>query len=113
MKKELNVKVKFFSKENSGREELPEDLLSIGTYRPHFVIGDPGQKKAVVNENNEGLEDYLGVVFISQEGALKKEKEIEAVVTMPYPETDYSNLINGVTFTIREGDKIIGNGKVI
>lgn len=113
MNKVLRVKVKFFSEANGGRHKLPEDLLSTGTYRPHFVVGNPAQKKAIVNENNIGQEVYLGVAFKSQESALKQEHEIEAVVTTIYPEVDYSSLVTGATFTIREGTKVVGNGKVL
>ena len=113
MNKELRVKVKFYSEENGGRNQLPEDLLSVGTYRPHFVVGDPEQKKAIVNENNVGQEVYLGVSFSSQEGALKPEHEINAVVSTIYPDVDYSALVTGATFTIREGQKVVGNGKVL
>ena len=113
MNKEFRVKVKFFSEENGGRLQLPEDLLSIGTYRPHFVIGDPEQITAIVDDNNIGQENYLGIAFTSQEGALKADKEIEALVTTVYPDVDYSGLVSGATFTIREGRNIVGNGKVI
>ena len=113
MNKELKVKVKFFSEENGGRQLLPEDLLSIGTYRPHFVVGNPEQKEALVDENNTSQENYLGIVFISQAGTIKAGKEIEAVITTVYPEVDYSSLVSGATFTIREGKSIVGNGEVI
>jgi hypothetical protein len=113
MKKELKVKVKFFSEECGGRQQLPEDLLSIGTYRPHFVVGDPEQKPVIVDKHNKSQECYLGIAFTSQEGALKAENEIEALVITVYPDVDYSELVSGSTFTIREGQKIVGNGKVI
>jgi len=112
MKNELKVKVKFFSEENGGRKQLPKDLLSIGTYRPHFVVGDPEQKEAIVDENNTSQENYLGIAFISQVGDLKAEKEIEAVITAVYSEVVYSSLVSGTTFTIREGGNIVGNGRV-
>ena len=113
MKKELKVKVKFFSETNGGRKLLPENLLSVGTYRPHFVVGDPEQRKAIIDKNNTCYENYLGVAFISQQGTLKVEKEIEAVVVTLYPGVDYSRLVTGATFTIREGPHVVGNGKVI
>lgn len=113
MKKELKVKVKFFSAKNGGRRLLPEDLLSIGTYRPHFVVGDPDQKEAIVDENNISQENYLGVAFISQVGELKAENEVEAVIATVYPDVDYSSLVSGTTFTIREGKNIVGNGVVM
>jgi len=113
MKKELKVKVKFFSETNGGRKLLPKDLLSVGTYRPHFVVGDPEQRKAIINKNNTNYENYLGVAFIYQQGTLKAEKEIEAVVVTIYPEVDYSSLVIGATFTIQEGHHVVGKGEVI
>jgi len=80
MNKELNVKVKFFSKKNEGRVLLPEN--------------------------------YLGMVFISQDEPLE-EKEIKATVSKTYPDINYSTLMPGTTFTIREGTKIVGNGCVL
>ena len=113
MKKELRVRVKFFSKYDGGRTELPKDLLSSGNYRPHFVVGSPDQKQAIADENNVGLEDYLGVVFIKSRGSLMAEQELEASVSLLYPGVDYSALKKEATFTIREGGKIVGNGKII
>ena len=40
---------------------------------------------------------------MSQAGAFKAGKEIEAVVTTVYPEVDYSGLVSGATFKILEG----------
>ena len=108
MNNELNVKVKFFSEENGGRTQLPKNLLSFGEYRPHFIIGDLNQKAT-----KKTPENYLGIVFISQKEPLIEEKEITAIVSTVYPDVDYSSLKTGITFTIREGAKIVGNGSVL
>jgi len=113
MNKELKVKVKLFSEKNGGRHHIPKDLLSTGKYRPHLVVGDPNQKVAIVDENNVGTENYLGVTFVFQEGALEEEKEFNAIVATIYPDVDYSSLTKGATFTVREGHKIVGNGRVL
>jgi hypothetical protein len=55
----------------------------------------------------------LGIAFIYQQGTLKAEKEIEAVVVTIYPEVDYSSLVTGATFTIQEGHHVVGKGEVI
>lgn len=60
-----------------------------------------------------GKENYLGIEFVSQEGALKAEKEINATVGTIYPNVDYSSLAQGATFTIQEGPNIVGNNKVL
>jgi len=109
----LKVKVKFFSPKNGGREKLPRDLLSSRVYRPHFVVGNPDQKRALVNEQNQSTENYLGVTFVAQDAPLEAEQEIHAEIETVYTGVDYSSLRKGTTFTIREGGSIVGNGKVL
>ncbi len=104
MSSELKVKVKFFSPQNGGRSELSENLLSNGVYRPHFVV---------IDINGNSPEDYLGVAFIDQSDILISEKEVLATVVKMYDGVDYSKLTNGVNFTIREGEAIIGSGTVV
>ena len=101
MTERMKVAVKFFSKSNGGRSQLPPDLLSCGTYRPHLVV--------------ERLlkEEYLGVLFVSQSEPLAEEKQVVAEVNTIYPEVDYSSLATGVTFTIREGGSVVGTGEVL
>ncbi len=82
-------------------------------YRPHLVVGDPDQKEVIVDSNNTIQEDYLGITFISQNEPLIQEKEVIAKVLKVYSDIDYSNLISGATFTIREGGSIVGNGCVL
>lgn len=113
MNNELTVKVKFFSSINGGRSILPPDLLSSGGYRPHLVVGNLDTKESTAALNNTIQEDYLGIVFISQEEVLIPEKEVIAKVKKVYCDVDYSKLISGATFTIREGGSIVGNGCVL
>src|SRR5687768_12114203 len=109
----LNVMVKFFSAANGGRKQLPQDLLSSRIYRPHLVVGDPNQRRPLVNEKNEITESYLGVTFVDQEKPLTAEQVITAKIETMYPGVDYSSLKKGATFTIREGGSIVGNGEVL
>lgn len=113
MTNKLKVKVRFFSEINGGRPELPQDLLSTGLYRPHLVIGDPHQKRARLDHKNQLLEDYLGVIFVGQKVALVAENETIAELETVYPNVDYSYLVPGATFTIREGVAIVGYGEVL
>src|SRR4051812_12549406 len=112
MTEQLRVRVKFFSAANGGREQLPQNLLSSRSYRPHFVIGDPNQKCALVDDKNQSIEFYIGVAFVSQEELLTAEKEIIALVETMYSGVNYAPLKKGATFTIREGGSIVGNGEV-
>lgn len=109
----LKVKVKFFSANNGGRQGLLPQLLSSGVYRPHLVVGDPSQKAMLVDEKGEGIENYLGVLFVAQEGPLVEEEETLAEIETLYPGVDYSKLVMGATFTIREGGSVVGNGEVL
>ena len=64
MTKIIQVKVKFFSKDNGGRKELPSDLLSTGKYRPHFIVGDPNQKSPILDQNNTNIAGCNGFCVI-------------------------------------------------
>ena len=92
---------------------MPRDLLSRGGYRPHLVVGDPNQKRALVDEKNQSTESYLGVIFVAQDEPLEAEKLISAEIETVYAGVDYSRLKKGATFTIREGGSIVGNGEVL
>lgn len=92
---------------------LPSELLTSRNYRPHLVVGNSNQKTALVNEKYENMEDCLGVVFVSQDGPLIEEKDILAEIETLYPGVDYSKLVKGATFTIREGGSVVGNGEVL
>jgi len=113
MKERLRVNVRFFSARNGGRRMLPAQLLSSRNYMPHLVVGNPNQKTVLVNEKNEIMEDYLGVVFVAQDAPLIEEKDIVAEIETLYPGVDYSKLVRGATFTIREGGSVVDNGEVL
>ncbi|MBP5593142.1 MAG: hypothetical protein J6X75_03110 [Clostridia bacterium] len=77
------------------REKFPD--LNSEIYRPHIVI----------NGDNE----YLGIEF--ETSKLKEfDKEDKAIIRSLYNPDMYEKLIPGVLFTIREGRKIVGNGRV-
>ena len=99
----LNVRVKFYSPENGGRETLPPDLLSSGEYQPHFVLDKIVDDKEVC----------LDICFISQLGDLIAEDEIVATIRTLAPDDDNSPLIKDTTFKIREDKHIVGEGTVL
>ena len=77
------------------REKFPD--LNSEIYRPHIVI----------NGDNE----YLGIEF--ETSKIKEfDKEDKAIIRSLYNPDMYKKLIPGVLFTIREGRKIVGNGRV-
>lgn len=99
-------------------------------YRPHIVVGDPSQRKAVLTnkvldaEYSDGTsyqfvtdkyidEVYCGVLF--ENGPENPELGMPFQVTlipMFWPDDTRPKLERGMTFTIREGAKIVGYGTV-
>ena len=67
-------------------------------YMPHLVI--------------KGTKEYLGVVFESSD-IESFDNYGKAIIRTLYSLNLYENLIDGTEFTIREGNKIVGSGRII
>jgi hypothetical protein len=94
-----------------GREALPIDL-SGGQYRPHIVVGDPNQRKALL-VNNVAQENYLGVAFVGADADPVAGQPFVAELALLYwPNVSYDALTLGATFTLREGPHVVGFGLV-
>ena len=103
-----------FIPENEGGRSHPPRYLSGDVYRPHLVVVDPTQRQAIVAEGNRLTEDYLGIAFHQGPVDVSAGAEIKAILTlMYYPRLSYESLKPGVTFTIREGARIVGFGSVL
>ena len=90
---------------------MPNDF-SGGQYRPHVVVGDANQRKALL-VNNVEQEKYLGVAFVGgPSGVVAGESFLAELALMYWPNVSYDSLVPGVTFTLREGPHIIGFGMV-
>lgn len=112
-RKTIECHITFLSADEGGRSQpLGYGALSNYQYRPHFVVGDPKQRKARV-ERNILQEEYLGVAFVLGPDIVETNKPLEVLVLLVYPEVDYSQLTVGATFTIREGAQVVGYGEVI
>lgn len=85
------VEIKFYSDD---KRYLPSF-----NYRPHFVIN--------------GSDYYMGVSFTEFLEAPAFDRNINAKVKFIYDRIDYSSLIVGMQFEVREGAKTVGIGKVI
>ena len=99
----ISVIVTFLKPEDGGRQ-LP--VIDSRQYMPHLVVGDAGQRA-------ESEEDYLGVRFTGDGRQLPAGHEHQLVLELMYPGVDYSRLVKGARFTIREGSKIVGFGRVM
>ncbi len=92
-----NIKYKIgFSFDSKKREIFP--TLNDECYMPHIVIN--------------GTKEYLGVVFIDAD-IFEFDKQGTGIIKTLYKIENYKDLTIGTEFTIREGNKIVGNGKII
>jgi hypothetical protein len=80
---------------------------------PHVVVGDPGQREARTSGNTI-TEHYLGLWVADAPDEIPPGGSAEITLRLMYwPEEKYEELVPGATFTIREGPKIVGFGRVL
>src|ERR1043165_9029001 len=101
----ITAEITFLPASEGGRETLPNDF-SGGRYRPHVVVGDPNQRKAVL-VNNVAQEKYLGVAFVGgPSNVIAGEPFVAELALMYWQYVSYDSLVPGATFTLREGPHI-------
>jgi hypothetical protein len=110
----LECSIVFLAASEGGRSSpLPPGALSGNGYRPHLVIGDPAQRHAILADGNRATEEYIGVAFQDGPAVPQVGMDMTCVLAlMFYPHPMYDKLRPGVTFTVREGAKIVGYGRV-
>ena len=96
-KEEFSIKYEIQCIFDGNKRNIFPDLNS-GTYMPHLMIN--------------GTKTYLRIAFVSSDLA-KFDINGKAIVRTLYDHSLYQNLIEGKEFSIREGNKIVGNGKII
>ena len=108
----IEAEVTFLPKSEGGRMG-PQLLVSPnGSYRPHIVVGDPKQRRAIT-AGNVIQETYLGVAFLSGPEKFEAGEPFSAELALIfYPHPAYDSLVPGATFTIREGPIVVGLGEV-
>jgi hypothetical protein len=108
----IEAEITFIPASEGGRLNPPLLVSSGGSYRPHIVVGDPKQRRAII-VGNEIRETHLGVAFLSgPERVEAGEPFLAELALIFYPHPAYDSLAPGVTFTIREGPKVVGFGEV-
>lgn len=92
------VEMEFLARADGGREQTP-NLSDPTRYRPHLTVADG---------------DYLGVCFLSAPASVQAGTPFIAVLGLVYHTgADYSALVPGIEFTVREGLRTVGRGRVI
>jgi hypothetical protein len=80
---------------------------------PHVVVGDPEQREARTF-GRAIKEHYLGVLVADAPDEIAPGDSAEVTLRLMFwPEERYVQLVPGATFTLREGPKIVGFGKVL
>jgi len=105
--------VTFLTREEGGRAT---PAIGSETYRPHVVVGDPNRRVAITANNDRTIvEEYLGVRFTGTDNdILTPGRPHDVALELCYfPSVDYTALKTGAEFTIREGGKVVGFGRVI
>ncbi len=108
----ITAEVAFLSTEDGGRQRPP--VLDDGRYMPHIVIGSPDVRRAMIDPDGICREPYQGVRFV--DGPSDYRLGHAAVVTLDlvyFPDNRYDDCVPGATFTIREGGKVVGSGRVL
>ena len=106
------AEITFLSASEGGRKSPPTNNVSDGAYRPHLVVGDPNQRKALIVDNVI-QETYLGVTLVGGSSKVVADEPFLAELELLYwPNVSYESLIPDATFTIREGPHVVGYGKV-
>jgi hypothetical protein len=93
------VKVWFKSEEEGGRQNPPKSGVDGGFYSPHIVI-------------HGGNGEMLGIYF-SERVDFEFGKVEFTEIRSQYPEVDYSQIVKDARFTIIEGPKVVGEGRVM
>ncbi len=110
MTERIEAYVTFLSADDGGRHQ---PALNSPLYRPHVVVGDPCQRTALVDDRSYGTEEYLGVSFDGDGTPLRAGPAHQVMLRTLYaPKVDYSALVAGQTFTVREGPAVVAFGVV-
>jgi hypothetical protein len=103
-----------FRPPSEGGRLIPDGILTGYHYRPHIVIGPPDQKHVVVTEGYSLTETCFGVAFSRGPNHIELSCPVIAEAVLMYsPALEYSIVIPEATFTLREGSRIVGHGRVI
>jgi hypothetical protein len=98
---------------SDGGRAIPPGVLVGLQYRPHIVIGDPKQRESVLGEDRVATEKYLGVAFASGPRLVPNGEPIQVQMMLIYwPSLEYDTVQPGATFTLREGHRIVGHGRI-
>ena len=83
-----------------------------GHYQPHVVVGPPTDRTPAPS-GSETPGNYLGVEFYGGAHHIGPGQTAEIQLVLLYEGVNYSAVVRGATFTVREGPAVVGYGCVI
>ena len=118
MKREfISAEVRILSSDEGGRATPLLPVAYRGQYRPHIVLQSREIRQATTEPRvgmRHILDEYLGVAFWSGPDPIPISQPFTATLYLMYPEHPaYGPVVPGAQFTLREGPKIIGHGRVL
>lgn len=118
MKREfISAEIVILSSDEGGRATPLRPVAYRGQYRPHIVLQSCETRQAKI-ELRDGMrhvvDEYLGIAFWSGPDPVPISQPFTAILFLMYPEhPGYGPVVPGAEFTVREGPKIIGHGRVL
>lgn len=105
----VTAEIVFLTEAEGGRR-----LAANVGYRPHIVVQDRSIRSSTVDERGWSNEEYLGVMFTAWPDGYANGASGEFQMELWYhPRVDYTKVIPGATFTIREGGRVVGHGLIL
>lgn len=113
----IDTEIVLLSPEEGGRITPVSPLAYGGRYRPHIVIQARDTREPKI-EIKDGLrccvEPYVSVAFWTGDDPMHVGSRFRVTLSLwAYPHEMYQSCRAGATFTLREGSKIIGHGKIL
>jgi hypothetical protein len=113
----VRAEIVILSSDDGGRATPLLPVAYRGQYRPHIVLQSRETRQAKV-ELREGMrhvvDEYLGVAFWSGPEPIPIGHPFLVSLSLMYPDHPaYVGVSPGAEFTLREGAKIVGHGRVL
>jgi hypothetical protein len=113
----VDAEVVILSSEEGGRATSLSAGAYQGQYRPHVVIQPRATRQAQI-EMRDGMrhitDEYVCIAFWTGPDPIPVSTPFTLTMLLMYaPDPAYDRVVPGAEFTIREGAKIIGHGRVL
>ena len=113
----ISAEIVILPSEEGGRSTPLLPVAYGGRYRPHIVIQSRETRQAKIELRDDMrhiVDEYLGIAIWSGPDPIPISQPFTATLLLMYAEHPaYGHVVPGAEFTVREGPKIIGHGRVL